>query len=257
MAAGGYTARLRVPPGSLVLVRGAEESDPLPPVSGADLSIRFPSTRGGPPPQLTVVTPAGRGYRAAWRVGRVVGAPPGLSVSVSAGFLAGVAQVRGSTAHGACVSVDGRSVPTGAEGAFSTRVEAGLWPRSVSVTASDVLGQTSTTTLTVVGYLDYPGLPWLPMVSLSLLGLAGFAAWRQRPGMTTLRADALVEVEPGAAASALTNRAGFPTRCSSGARRSGTAGRWASWPAPASERAAPRRIRPGPPPRRWRRRRRR
>jgi hypothetical protein len=203
VAAGGYIARIRVPPGSLVLVRGAEESDALPPVSTADLSIRFPSTRGGPPPQLTVVTPAGRGYRAAWRVGRVVGAPPGLSVSVSAGFLSGEAQVRGTTAHGALVSVDGRSVPIGADGAFSTRVEAGLWPRSVSVSASDVLGQTSTTTLTVVGYLDYPRLPWLPMVSLSLLGLAGFVAWRQRPGISTLRADALVEVEPGAAASAL------------------------------------------------------
>jgi hypothetical protein len=203
VAAGGYTARLRVPPGSLALAGGAEESEPVPPAAGAEVSIRFPSTRGGPPPQLVVVTPAGRGYRAAWRVGRVVGAPPPLSASVSAAFLAGEAQVRGSTAHGALVSVDGRSVPIGAEGAFSTRVEAGLWPRSVSVSASDVLGQTSTTTLTAVGYLDYPRLPWLPIVTLSLLALAALGAWRQRPGATGPGGDALVEVEPMTAASAL------------------------------------------------------
>lgn len=203
VATGGYAARLRVPSGSLVLVRGAGESGALPPAAGAEVSVRFPSTRGGPTPQLTVVTPAGRGYRAAWRVGRVVGAPPALSASVSAAFLAGEAQVRGSTVHGALVSVDGRSVPTGVEGAFSTRVEAGLWPRNVSVIASDVLGQTSAVTLSVVGYLDYPSLPWLPMVSLSLLALAASAAWRQRPGISTLRADGLVEVEPGAAAAAL------------------------------------------------------
>ena len=203
VAAGGYTARLRVPPGSLALAGGAEESEAVPLVAGAEVSIRFPSTRGGPPPQLVVVTPAGRGYRAAWRVGRVVGAPPPLSASVSAAFLAGEAEVRGSTARGALVSVDGRAVSIGAEGAFSTRVEAGLWPRSVSVSASDVLGQTSTATLAVVGYLDYPRLPWLPIVTLSLLALAGLAAWRQRPGATGLRTDALVEVEPMTAASAL------------------------------------------------------
>jgi hypothetical protein len=203
VAAGGYAARLDVPRGSLVLAGGAEEGEAVSTATGDDLRIRFPSTRGGPPPQLVVVTPAGRSYRAAWRVGRVVGAAPSLSASGSAAFLIGEAHVRGSTARGALLSVDGRPVPIGADGAFSARVRAGLWPRSVSVIASDVLGQTRTTTLTVVGYLDYPRLPWLPIVTLSLLALAGLAAWRQRPGGTSLRADALVEVEPMAAASAL------------------------------------------------------
>ena len=203
VAAGGYAARLHVPPGSLVLAGGTEESEAVRRAPSDELMVRFPSTRGGPPPQLVVVTPTGRGYRAAWRVGRVVGAPPSLSASGSAAFLVGEAHVRGSTARGAVLSVDGRSVPIGADGGFSARVQAGLWPRSVSVRASDILGQTSTTTLTVVGYLDYPSLPWLPIVSVTLLALAGLAAWRQRPGTTGLRADALVEVEPMAAASAL------------------------------------------------------
>lgn len=207
VANGGYAARLHVPPGSLVLARGAEASEAVRRAAPSDeVSVRFPSTRGGPPPQLTVVTPVGRAYQAAWRVGRVVGAPPSLSASGSAAFLVGEAHVRGSTARGVLLSVDGRSVPIGADGGFSARVQAGLWPRSVSVRASDILGQTSTTTLTIVGYLDYPSLPWLPIVSLSLLALAGLAGWRQRPGPTGLRADALVEVEPAAASALMDGR---------------------------------------------------
>jgi hypothetical protein len=201
--ASGYTARLRLPPGSLVFARGVDETEAIPTELSGDLTIRFPSARDGPPPLLTVVTPTGRGYQAAWRVGRVIGAAPALSAAGSAALLVGEAHIRGTTAPGALLSVDGREVPVRSDGAFSSRVEAGLWPRSVSIIASDLLGQTSTMTLSVVGYLDYPKLPWLPIATLSLLSLAALAGWRQRPGASTLRADALVEVEATAAATAL------------------------------------------------------
>jgi hypothetical protein len=202
VAAGGYAARLRVPPGSLLFPRGADEREALQADASGDLTLRFPASRGGPPPQLAVVTPAGRSYQARWRIGRVIGAAPPINAQGSTAFLVGGAHIRGTSAPGVLLSVDGRRVPVGADGSFSSLVDAGLWPKSVAVSATDPLGQRSRLTVTVVGYLDYLKLPWLPIVTLSLLAMAALAAWRQGP-TSTLRGDALVEVEAVAADSVL------------------------------------------------------
>lgn len=203
VASTGYAARLRVPPGSLVLARGAEDAEqPLTELSG-DLSVRFPAARAGPPPLLAVVTPAGRGYEAAWRVGRIIVSAPPLSAVGATVLLHAESHIRGMSAPGVLLAVDGHVVAVQPDGGFESRIQADLWPRSVTVTATDPLGRTTSVTLNVVGYLDYLRLPWLPIVTLSLLALAACAGWRQRPGSSLLRADTLVEVEAAAARSAL------------------------------------------------------
>ena len=125
------------PAGALVYSRGAVDHETIPTEGSGDLTVRFPAAQDGPPPRLAVVTPAGRGYEAAWSVGRVIGAAPPVRAAGSSAFLAGAAMIRGTSAPDALLSVDGREVRVGSDGAFSTRVDAGLWPRSVSVSCVD------------------------------------------------------------------------------------------------------------------------
>ncbi len=203
VASTGYAARVRVPPGSLVLAQGAEDSEEILTESAGELSLRFSAARAGRAPRLAVITPSGRGYEVAWRVGRIIVSAPSLSAAGSTTFLRGESHVRGVSAPGVMLAVDGHAVAVQPDGGFESRIQADLWPRSVTVTATDPLGRTTSVTLNVVGYLDYLRLPWLPIVTLSLLALAAFAGWRQRPGSSLLRADTLIEVEASAARRAL------------------------------------------------------
>lgn len=122
--------------------------------------------------ELRVVTPAGHGYAASWEV-RVVREPPKLSVEVPLATLGFEVTVRGVTAPGATVKVDGAKVAVAPDGSFRTGVAAGPLPRSVAVSAEDPLGNRAEQSVEVVAPVDYRRLPWVPIaVGFTLLAAA-------------------------------------------------------------------------------------
>jgi hypothetical protein len=67
--------------------------------------------------------------------------------------------------------VDGQAVLVGADGAFSTPVDAGLWPSTVLVSAIDPLGNEVVERVEVVGVFDYRGLPWAAIVTAATVSV--------------------------------------------------------------------------------------
>lgn len=119
--------------------------------------------------ELRVVTPAGHGYAASWEV-RVVRDPPKLSVEVPLATLGFDVTLRGVTAPGATVEVDGSPVAVAPDGSFRTGVAAGPLPRSITVSAEDPLGNRAEQSVEVIAPIDYRRLPWVPIaVGFTLL----------------------------------------------------------------------------------------
>ncbi|HEX2141253.1 MAG TPA: hypothetical protein VHK28_03100, partial [Candidatus Limnocylindria bacterium] len=68
--------------------------------------------------------------------------------------------------------VDGSPVATGPGGEFRVEVPAGLLPRTVRVQATDELGNTAESAMSVVAPLDYRRLPWIAIVVALTLAAA-------------------------------------------------------------------------------------
>lgn len=131
-------------------------------VSGADLPPRFGL-------RVEVVTPTGHGYMATFLT-RIETDAPEVDVSAPFAPLAGDVTISGQTEPGVSVLVDGLEVPVDEQGGFTVRVPAGLLPREVPVVAADQVGNTATTSVSVVMPIDYRRLPWIPIVGV-LTGL--------------------------------------------------------------------------------------
>jgi hypothetical protein len=128
--------------------------------------------------------------------GTFVRNPPELAVSATTDVLAPRASVRGRASPGATVRIDGREVEASASGRFEMPVDAPIWPRTVIVTATDVLGNETEQRLEVVGVVDYRGWPWLPITAVGTLGVGAIMVLRvpgRRPGISTADDDAVFE----------------------------------------------------------------
>ena len=203
----GFTARIDAPAGSRVYVAGADPSVialvravpstgtievPLVPPSATTPDIRYRAS-------LTVVTPAGHGYRASWDV-RVLAGPPELTASVTTPPGSPEVELKGRTARYASVTVAGQQVAVDDAGRFAAAVPLPPWPTDVVVTAVDPAGNEARVSVTGVGWLDYRGLPWIPIVAVFVGVAAGVLFLRvPRPSRSQRRADddaVLEEMEP-------------------------------------------------------------
>lgn len=196
--AAGFRAEVEVPPGSRLFVTPLAEGLPIDPSwdgraddGHAVLQVAVPAGSDTFRVRAVVVTPAGHGYIVAWRV-RVLREPPPMQVEADWAALAFDVPVRGSTDPMATVLVDGAPVPVAADGTFAARAAAPPWPTTVVVEAVDLVGNRTTTTLTVVGLLDYRQLPWVPIiVALTVVAAAGLflLAPRLKPPSVTPHPD--------------------------------------------------------------------
>lgn len=194
----GFRAEVEVPPGSRLFVTPLAEGLPIDPSwdgraddGHAVLQVAVPAGSDTFRVRAVVVTPAGHGYIVAWRV-RVLREPPPMQVEAEWAALAFDVPVRGSTDPTATVLVDGAPVPVAADGTFAARAAAPPWPTRVVVEAVDLVGNRTTTTLTVVGLLDYRQLPWVPIiVVLTVVAAAGLflLAPRLKPPSVTPHPD--------------------------------------------------------------------
>jgi hypothetical protein len=170
LTSGGATARFTAPPGSVIHLRGIA-GDPAPITVGASgraEAVIVPAQEGGDDQnliiRLLVATPAGHGYGARWEA-RVLRRPPGLTASAPFATLSFSVPLTGRTSPAARLLVDGEPVPLGADGTFVATVSAGPLPRTVRLTATDRVGNTTELAVSVVGVLDYRQLPWIPIVA--------------------------------------------------------------------------------------------
>jgi hypothetical protein len=170
LTSGGATARFTAPVGSVIHVRGiAGDPDPITVgQSGTAEAVIVPVQEGSDDENLTVrllvATPAGHGYAATWEA-RVMRRPPGLTASAPFASLSFSVPLSGRTSPTARLLVDGEPVSLGADGTFVAEVSAGPLPRTVRLTATDLVGNTTEITVSVVGVLDYRQLPWIPIVA--------------------------------------------------------------------------------------------
>jgi hypothetical protein len=175
----GFSAVVRAPPGSRVYPAGEDRSVPddvhLVPAGGR-LAVPLPSPEiAGPNARyrasLSVVTPAGGTYVAAWTA-RVLTEPPSLLAGTETLIGSAAVQVRGTTERYASVTIGGRTVAVDPSGAFAASVELPPWPTEVIVFATDPLGNVARASVSGVGWLDYRALPWITIAIVLLGGLA-------------------------------------------------------------------------------------
>ncbi len=129
--------------------------------------------------RVIAVTPAGHGYAGRWNV-EVLGKPPPLSADVPFAPLSLDVPLSGRTLPQAEVTVDGQSVDVRDGGMFTTRVAAGVLPTDVQIVATDPVGNSTTTVVSVVGLVDYRQLPWIPIVVV-LTMVAAVALYLRTP----------------------------------------------------------------------------
>ncbi|MEO6059594.1 MAG: hypothetical protein ABIQ05_06480 [Candidatus Limnocylindria bacterium] len=194
----GFRAEVEVPPGSRLFVAPLGQGFPVDPTwqgraddGHAVLHVAVPEGRKSFNIRGFVVTPAGHGYTVAWFT-RVLREPPPLQVEAEWASLGFDVPLRGSTDPTATVLVDRAPVVVAADGNFVGHVAAPPWPTRVVVEAVDLVGNRTTTTLTVVGLLDYRQLPWVPIiVVLTVVAAAGLflLAPRLKPPSVTPHPD--------------------------------------------------------------------
>jgi hypothetical protein len=201
---GGFTIRISAPPGSTGYVVPFGRQYPARVTRSATFDSRLVELAVDPPPgaadpgaelRTFVVTPAGHGYLALWRV-KAYDKPPLLTAAAPFAPLSFDVPIDGRASPGCSVLVDGAPVAVAADGRWSVRVYAGLLPRSVQVVARDGLGNSAATTLSVVAVLDYRQLPWVPIIVLVVVATALLLyvrAPRTRPRSSVT--DALEEIE--------------------------------------------------------------
>ena len=177
----GFAARLAAPPGTLVFTDGG--SDEFLEVGATPVRVVF--THGSREREsnsefaygLLAILPDGRVMLEEWE-GTVLREPPSLeATSATTTFELG-ARIAGTASAYAEVVVDGRPIEVGADGAFEALVDAPLWPVDIVLVARDPLGNETSTSVQVVGFVDYRGLPWLPIVGLLTAAVGVFALLR-------------------------------------------------------------------------------
>lgn len=127
-----------------------------------------------------LITPTGQAFGVDWVVD-VLREPPSVTAGGTTRDGAWSAVVSGEATPGSSVRVDGVATELADDGSFSVTVDAGLWPRPVSVTASDALGRETTTRVDVVGMVDYRSWPWIPILGALTIGL-GAVLFVRTPG---------------------------------------------------------------------------
>jgi hypothetical protein len=146
---------------------------------------------------VIVATPEGRVSTMQWE-GLYIREPPVLEVSGVTQPFAFQARIAGRASPGTSVTVNGASIETDGDGAFTRAVNAPIWPSAVVVAARDPLGNETTQRVEVVGFVDYRGWPWIGFVVVATL-VAGVALFlrvpRSRPeaARTPLEGDARLE----------------------------------------------------------------
>lgn len=179
----GFAAVLDAPPGTMVFANGIRpESHEM----GAEpLTVEFKHRRGDEERNsdfeygLLAVLPDGRVLVEEWE-GTVVRQPPALDATSATSTFELGARIAGSASAYADVVVDGHPVEVDADGAFAVSVDAPPWPVDVVVVARDPLGNETSASVQVIGFVDYRGLPWLPIVGL-LTALVGVYALLRVP----------------------------------------------------------------------------
>jgi hypothetical protein len=186
----GFDANVVGPPGTAVVVIGNGDSQvtyldagtPKVPVTPnrrqLEVDEAFSRT-------LVVVLPDGRFVLERWSgtflatdlegSARAETVPFGLAATVS-----------GETMPGAVVTGPNGSTTADAEGRFSLRVDAPIWPQNVAVTVEDPFGRTKDLEVQVVGFVDYRGWPWMALLGALVLA-AGVALYVRVPRMRTDR----------------------------------------------------------------------
>jgi hypothetical protein len=186
LASGPFEVEVAGPPGTLLFLEGGSFVDAQRDISRSG-AVRLDVS--GPDPlaegderfalRLQAVTPAGHGYVASWGV-QILREPPRVAASTPVAPLSFNVQLTGRTEPGATVLLDGAPVAVQADGSFSAEVFAGPIPRDVRIEASDVVGNTTRHTVSVVGFIDFRRLPWIPIV-LGLTVLIGILLYLRVP----------------------------------------------------------------------------
>ena len=183
----GFAVEVVAPRGSRVRVAG---TDPSVAIATLDVGGNGTRTVPMPPPPivagnaryravLTVTTPAGASYVAAWDV-EVLVEPPRLDASAETQLGSAEVAISGSTEPYASVTVAGRRVTSDETGGFRTTVDAPPWPTEIDVVAVDPIGNESRIRLTGIGWLDWRALPWIPFVVV-LVGAAAIVLFLRVP----------------------------------------------------------------------------
>jgi hypothetical protein len=187
LARDSFAVEFTGPPGSSVALENGNPDDLRQVQIGfrgiVRLTIDAPSAAGVTDEvfsaRLQVVTPAGHGYVARWEV-QIRREPPPVVASTPVAPLSFSVPVRGRTDPGATVLVDGVPVAVRADGSFDAQVSAGPIPRDVRIQVTDLVGNSSQHTLSVVGLVDFRRLPWIPVVAV-LTVLAGAVLFLRVP----------------------------------------------------------------------------
>ena len=135
-------------------------------------------------PSVTLVTPAGHGYHASWRI-RVYRQPPDLGMDEEVPLIDFAPAVTGRTLPGSTITVNGQPGEVGPDGTFSVPVEAGVVPTEVRIVVTDLVGNRTERLVTRVWPIDYRQLPWVPIAVLLTLTAGAVLFLRQpesRPG---------------------------------------------------------------------------
>jgi hypothetical protein len=199
IGARGFAVDVVAPPGSRVRVAGTDPS-----VAIATLPVGEAGTRAVPMPPppivagnaryratLTVTTPAGASYLAAWDV-RVLVEPPALDATATTRLGSADVAVTGATEPYVALTVAGQSVMPDATGRFAATVLAPPWPTPIDVVAVDPAGNEARIRLTGIGWVDWRALPWVPIVVL-LVATAAVALFLRVP-----RSEPVPATEDGA-----------------------------------------------------------
>ncbi len=119
---------------------------------------------------LFVIRPDGTGSSHHWE-GTFLREPPALTSMAETRPFSLRSAVAGRVSDRMTVTVDGAPAEVNRFGAFRVEVDAPIWPRDVTVVATDPFGTERTERIEVVGFLDYRGLPWIPIVGALTVAL--------------------------------------------------------------------------------------
>ena len=176
-AGGAFVAHLSAPPGATAWARrnGTLIFDEVLREETTRIPIDDPGNgrtdrNGSFSVEVVLVAPTGQVVIEEWQVD-ILRVPPEVSAEAEIESFALEASVSGTASPGTTLTVDGAPVEVDADGRFTATVDAPIWPREVVVTATDPVGNASTTHLEIVGFVDYRGWPW--PVFIGLVTVAG------------------------------------------------------------------------------------
>jgi hypothetical protein len=191
----GFTASIDGPTGSRVLVvrdhsvvrQGVLDDGPL----HVNILPRERDRDGHMEAAVLLLTPTGQALGVDWSID-VLREEPVIQAAGRTRDGEWSAVVSGDATPGSTVTVDGAPVAVAADGAFSATVDAGLWPRPVSVVARDVLGREAIGRVDVIGMIDYRSWPWVPILAALTIAI-GAVLFVRTPGRRRSPAAALAD----------------------------------------------------------------